>query len=82
MAWNGQHQVETSLREEIAHLRDLMVANNVDPNIVSTQFGFLIIKKSQRTYADADVWILRCSLNWIEAVFDFFFFNFYLFRPR
>lgn len=72
MAWNGQHRVETSLREEIARLRSVILANNVDPNIVSTQFGFLIIKKSQRTYADSDVWILR-----LEAVFDS-----YLFRPH
>ena len=77
MAWNGQHLVETSLREEVAHLRSVLLANNVDPNIVSTQFGFLIIKKSQRTYADTDVWIPGLRLNWIEVVFDS-----YLFRPH
>jgi hypothetical protein len=47
-----------------------MLANNVDPNTVSTQFGLLIIKKSQCTYAGTDVW-LHNSLNWIEAVFNF-----------
>lgn len=48
-AWSVQHHVETALREEISRLRDVMLANNVDPNIVSTQFGLLIIKKSRCT---------------------------------
>ena len=38
MAWSGQHQRETALREENALLRDF-IANNMDPNIVSPLFG-------------------------------------------
>ena len=53
-AWSGQHQVETALREEIARLRDV-IANNVDPKIVSFLFGLLIIKNSQRIYAGINI---------------------------
>jgi hypothetical protein len=63
MAWNGQHQVETALREEIIRLQDLLL----NSNIVSPLFGLLIIEKSQRTYAGINVW-LRSGLNWIGTV--------------